>query len=193
MLTNEKLNDLMTQARIRQSLFEIEKMCKDKPNGNFSINCPAIVYSEINKHVRGKAQGVRQEFPVSSLASIVDMFKTKLLSFFIDLDKKLEAGVDFLNLDKEEITQIMKTYNINSVVTNLGDGVVNTGNIVGNNITQYVTDPCQQEKFKEILSEIENIVDLENNMATIETIQDDQTLTSAVEKAGYKVVGIKNV
>ena len=30
-------------------------------------------------------------------------------------------------------------------------------------------------------------------MVTVETIQDDQTLTSAVEKAGYKVVGIKNV
>lgn len=81
--SNEKLNDLMTQARIRQSLFEIEKMCKDKPNGNFSINCPAIVYSEINKHVRGKAQGVRQEFSVASLASIVDIFKTKLLAFLL--------------------------------------------------------------------------------------------------------------
>ena len=43
------------------------------------------------------------------------------------------------------------------------------------------------------LSETSAIVDLENNMATVETIQDDQTLTSAVEKAGYKVVGIKNV
>ena len=43
------------------------------------------------------------------------------------------------------------------------------------------------------LSETSAIVDLENNMAIVETIQDDQTLTSAVEKAGYKVVGIKNV
>ena len=43
------------------------------------------------------------------------------------------------------------------------------------------------------LPETSAIVDLENNMATVETIQDDQTLTSAVEKAGYKVVGIKNV
>lgn len=160
---DEKLNDLMTQVRIWQSLFEIENMCKNKPNGNFAINCPTIVYSEINKHVRGKAQGVRQEFPVSSLASIVDIFKTRLLSFFIDLDKKLEAGVDFLNIGKEEIIQIMNTYNINSAVANLGEGVVNTGDIVGNDITQYVTDPCQQEKFKEILSEIEGIVEKSNN------------------------------
>lgn len=170
--SNEKLNDLMTQARIRQSLFEIEKMCKDKPNGNFSINCPAIVYSEINKHVRGKAQGVRQEFSVASLASIVDIFKTKLLAFFIELDKKLEAGVDFLNIDKEEITQIMNTYNINSAVANLGEGVVNTGDIVGNDITQCLTDPCQQEKFKKILSEIEDIVKTSNNTDLKEMVND---------------------
>ena len=69
-----------------------------------------------NKVADACRHGVRQEFPVSSLASIVDIFKTKLLSFFIDLDKKLEAGVDFLNIDKEEITQIMNTYNINSAV-----------------------------------------------------------------------------
>lgn len=43
------------------------------------------------------------------------------------------------------------------------------------------------------LPETTATVDLENNVATVETIQDDQTLTSAVEKAGYKVVGIKNV
>ena len=170
--SNEELNDLMTQARIRQSLFEIENMCKNKPNGNFSINCPAIVYSEINKYVRGKAQGVRQEFPVSSLASIVDIFKTKLLAFFIELDKKLEAGVDFLNIDKEEITQIMNTYNINSAVANLGEGIVNTGDIIGNDITLYVTDPFQQEKFKDILSEIKNIVEKSNNTDLKEMVND---------------------
>ncbi|WP_294579543.1 heavy metal translocating P-type ATPase [uncultured Thomasclavelia sp.] len=43
------------------------------------------------------------------------------------------------------------------------------------------------------LPETTAVVDLENNMATVETIQEDAVLTSAVEKAGYKVVGIKNV
>lgn len=36
-------------------------------------------------------------------------------------------------------------------------------------------------------------VELENNLAKVETIQDDSILINAVEKAGYKVVGIKNV
>ena len=36
-------------------------------------------------------------------------------------------------------------------------------------------------------------VDLENNLARVETVQDDSILKNAIEKAGYKAVGIKNV
>lgn len=43
------------------------------------------------------------------------------------------------------------------------------------------------------LNDTKAIVELENNLARVETSQDDSILTNAVEKAGYKVVGIKNV
>lgn len=174
MFENEQLNDLLSRARIWQSLFEIENMCKTKPSGNFSINCPVIVYSEVNRYVRGNVQNVRQEFPVSSLESIVDIFKTKLLSFFIEIDKKLEAGVDFLSIGKESINQIMTTYNINSAVTNIGEGSVNTGDIIENDITQYVTDQKQQEKFKEIISGIKDLVEQTGNVELMEQVNDIQ-------------------
>lgn len=171
---NEQLNDLLTQARIWQSLFEIENMCNIKQSGNFSINCPIFVYSEVNKHVRGKVQNVRQEFPVSSLASIADIFKSKLLSFFIEIDKKLEAGVDFSSIGKESVNQIMTTYNINSAVANIGDGTINTGDIIGNDITQYVTDHCKQETFMKILSAIKDVVEKSGNAELMEQVNDIQ-------------------
>lgn len=169
---NDQLDDLLTKARIWHSLFEIENMCNTKQGGNFSINCPVFVYSEINKHVRGKVQNVRQEFPVSSLASIADIFKSKLLSFFIEIDKKMEAGVDFSSIGKESVNQIMTTYNINSAVANIGEGTVNTGNIIGNDVTQYVTDHCKQEKFMEILSAIKNVVEKSGNAELMEQVND---------------------
>lgn len=43
------------------------------------------------------------------------------------------------------------------------------------------------------LAETKATVELENNRALVETNQDNSILTNAVEKAGYKVVGIKNV
>ena len=174
MFENEQLNDLLSRARIWQSLFEIENMCKTKPSGNFSINCPVIVYSEVNRYVRGNVQNVRQEFPVSSLASIADIFKSKLLSFFIEIDKKLEAGVDFSSIGKESVNQIMTTYNINSAVANIGDGTINTGDIIGNDITQYVTDHCKQETFMKILSAIKDVVEKSGNAELMEQVNDIQ-------------------
>lgn len=43
------------------------------------------------------------------------------------------------------------------------------------------------------LADTQAVVELENNLAKVETVQEDSILTLAVEKAGYKVVGIKNV
>lgn len=43
------------------------------------------------------------------------------------------------------------------------------------------------------LADTQAVVELENNLAKVETVQEDSVLTNAVEKAGYKVVGIKNV
>lgn len=43
------------------------------------------------------------------------------------------------------------------------------------------------------LADTQAVVELENNLARVETSQDDSILTNVVEKAGYKVVGIKNV
>ena len=58
----------------------------------------------------------------------------------------------------------MTTYNINSAVTNIGEGSVNTGDIIENDITQYVTDQKQQEKFKEIISGIKDLVEQTGNV-----------------------------
>lgn len=43
------------------------------------------------------------------------------------------------------------------------------------------------------IHETTGIVDLENNTAIIDTVVDNNTITKAIEEAGYKVIGIKNV
>ena len=89
-------------------LSEIENICSSNKNGHVSINSPVIAYPEVGKYVRGNVEKVWQEIPVSSLANIVDTFKSKLLSFFLDLDKKIDAGVDFSKIEgQNEIKNIM--------------------------------------------------------------------------------------
>lgn len=171
------INDYMSHVRIIQSLSEIENICSGKKNGNLSVNSPAIAYSEVNKYVNGNAERVWQEFPISSLAGIVDIFKSKLLSFFLDLDKKINAGVDFSKIEgQKEIKNIMNNYYINSVVANTGDGTVNTGDICENAPTLYISDQSQKDKLQSIITQLEekasNIDNPDLRMA-VDTIKEE--------------------
>ncbi len=150
------INDCMSHVRIIQSLSEIENICSSKKNGNLSVNAPAIAYSEVNKYVNGNVERVWQEFPISSLACIIDTFKSKLLSFFLDLDKKINAGVDFSKIEgQKEIKNIMNNYYINSVVANTGDGTVNTGDICENAPALYISNQSQKDKLQSIITQLE--------------------------------------
>ena len=53
-----------------------------------------------------------------------------------------------------------------------------------------------RKHVEEVLLKMDNTtgsVDLDNNKAIITTTADDAAITIAIEEAGYKVVGIKNV
>ena len=167
----------MSHARIINSLSEIENICSSNNNGHVSINSPVIAYPEVRKHVNGNVEKVWQEIPVSSLASIVDTFKSKLLSFFLDLEKKIKAGVDFSKIEgQNEIKSIMNNYYINSVVANTGDGTVNTGDISENNSVQNISDSDQQKQIKELVSELikeTKGIDNEDLKLAVETITEE--------------------
>lgn len=183
---NEIINDCMSHARIINSLSEIENICSSNKNGHVSINSPVIAYPEVGKYVRGNVEKVWQEIPVSSLANIVDTFKSKLLSFFLDLDKKIDAGVDFSKIEgQNEIKNIMNNYYINSVVANTGDGTVNTGDISKNNSVLCISDPDQQKQIKELVSELIKAtkdIDNEDLKMAVETISEECNKPSWAKK-----------
>ena len=152
---SEVINECMFHTRITQSLSEIENLCNDQKNKNLSVTCPAMAYPEVNKYVSGNVEKVWQEIPASSLFGIVDTFKSKLLSFFLDLDKKIEAGVDFSKIEgQKEINQIMNNYYINSVVANTGNGTVNTGDIAENSPTQFISDTDKKNEISDLVSKL---------------------------------------
>ena len=185
-IVKANVNDCMSHAHIINSLSEIENICSSNKNGHVSINSPVIAYPEVGKHVRGNVEKVWQEIPVSSLANIVDTFKSKLLSFFLDLDKKIDAGVDFSKIEgQNEIKNIMNNYYINSVVANTGDGTVNTGDISKNNSVLCISDPDQQKQIKELVSELVKAtkdIDNEDLKMAVETISEECNKPSWAKK-----------
>lgn len=171
------VNDCMDHVRVVNSLSEIENICSANNNGHVTVNCPFIAYPEVEKCTGGNVQKVWQEIPVSSLGNIVDVFKSKLLSFILDLDKKLDAGVDFSKIEgQNEIKSIMYNYNISSVVANIGDGTVNAGDISGNNSVLCISDPEQQSQIKELVSSlVREIKSIDNKglKIALETIEEE--------------------
>ncbi len=165
------IEECMCKVRIKNSLQEIETIYENKNSGDISVNLPAMAYAEVNKHISGNVEKLKQEFPVSSLIHIVDIFKSKLLSFFLDLEKEIGVGIDFSKIEgQEKINQIMNNYYINSVVANTGSGSVNTGDLNDNTAVQNISDLEQKEKFLALIAQLKEEAGKINNTNLNETI-----------------------
>lgn len=181
------INDCMYHVDIVQSLSEIENLFDNKDGGMLSVDCPAIAYNEVSKYVRGNVERVWQEFSRASLAGVLNAFKSKLLSFFLDLDKKIDAGIDFSKIEgQKEINQIMNTYNINAVVANTGNGTISTGDISENNPAFYISDAEQQKVIQSLVDQLiieSNKINNEDLQMAVEAITEECKKSSWGKKA----------
>lgn len=189
---HDVINDCMGHVRVVQSLSEIENICKSHENGMLSFTMPAIAYSEVNKYIRGEVQRLWQEFPASSLSHIVDVFKSKLLDFFLQLNKKIKGGIDFSQItpieNKKIISQIMNnTYNINAAIANMGDGTVNTSAVTASNF-QITPSGDVQQQMNDTIAKIEEIL---NNHKCPDAYEALETLKEEVTKPTWSKKAIK--
>lgn len=166
------IEECICKVRITHSLQEIETIYENKKGGNVSTNLPAMAYTEVNKYVSGNVEQLKQEFSVASLIHIVDIFKSKLLSFFLDIEKEMNVGINFSKIEEQQdkITQIMNTYYINSAIANTGVGSVSAGDIRDNTSLQIISDSEQKEKFLSLVSQLKEEANSLNNSDLTETI-----------------------
>ena len=166
------IEECICKVRITHSLQEIETIYENKKGGNVSTNLPAMAYTEVNKYVSGNVEQLKQEFSVASLIHIVDIFKSKILSFFLDIEKEMNVGINFSKIEEQQdkITQIMNTYYINSAIANTGAGSVSAGDIRDNTSLQIISDSEQKEKFLSLVSQLKEEANSLNNSDLTETI-----------------------
>lgn len=183
---DDKANEILFQAQILQSLTEIETLCKGKENGSLTCSLPAIAYIEANKVVRGNVERVWQECSAASALHIVDVFKSKLLAFFLKLNKEIEGGIDFSQISgQEKINQIMNNTFVNATIANMGSGSIQTGNVTGNTANMTVT-PKEREEMQEIVDKLSGIVssiDSQDMHETMSVIKDEVSKPSWCKKA----------
>lgn len=137
-------------------------------NANISfcgLYLPAFLYAKVKESLyQGTVENASVHFSASATLGIINIFKSKLLDFFLRLDDEINEGLDFSQLTdvQRKVTQIMNnTYNINAAVANTGSGAVTATNINASNFS--IVSEEQKNKINELVAELEQKSQKYNN------------------------------
>lgn len=164
----DALSDITTREMLSYIYFsdpisEIENLAiKASPDGMLKVVAPAYAYAH-----------VREIFPyadidmlwkitnVTAATGVVERVKSRMLDFFIELDKKQKLGIDFNLLEgKQTVAQVMNQ-TINAGIYYSGTGDVNAYNsTIGNNVTSNSFD---KEALAALIENIRNSHEMDGN------------------------------
>lgn len=127
--------DLLTFVYVREPLAQVETMYNNAERGIFRMQVPVFAYptiKELYKKNGIEVYSANNCFPKESLLSIVEIFKAQLLVLLLQFNDKLDWSMD-LAADKNKgmaKTIINNVYNVKAVVANMGEGNVETNDII---------------------------------------------------------------
>lgn len=133
-IEDKRIRDLMTYVYVKEPLIQLEQMYENSENEMLRMSVPAFAYPTIEALYPGynvKVYSAYYCFPKESLLSIVETFKAQLLDLLLQFDKELNWNIELTDEKNKEVVQsiINNVYHIHAVVTNTGEGSVNTGDI----------------------------------------------------------------
>lgn len=162
---DDKIDDWFQHKCVVNPLYEIERMCRGHETEELSSPLPAFLYSKVNESLnQGTVENASVYFSASATLGIINIFKSKLLDFFLKLDDEINEGLDFSQLAvvQRKVTQIMNTtYNINAAVANTGSGAVTATNINASNFSMVSEE--LKDKMDKLVMELENKSRVYNN------------------------------
>lgn len=130
---------------ISMSLTPYEKVLVQKVLGNAQI------------------QNVHKVIPPSTLQTIIDNVKGRIIDMFMDLNEKVfDGGLDLKSKSaKEEIHQVI-TNNITAGIVHTGDGTINASNVINVIGDNNTISTSSVSELKDILREIKSLLDTQN-------------------------------
>lgn len=161
-LVDEKYQERFSHIPFKDSLSEIERM--GKGDGTLSMSIPAYMFNVMNQYVNGEIDGAWQYTSPIAASSIITKVKSKLLDFFMQLDDKMNMGIDLNKIEgKEGISNIVNNTILAGIV-NSGSGTVNANDstIVGGKDNHVRIDDTTRKEIQSLVEQIKNIkLDLE--------------------------------
>lgn len=161
-IKDDKIRERMTHMAVFESLSEIELMMKDDKHGNdLTMAVPQyIVQNYMAQYVEGYILVANQHINMNNIQAVISKFKSLLLTFFFELNDKMDWDLNFDVLaTKQIIKQIMVTNNINAAVVATEGSIISTGSVsVENSHIGNVAYSKEQKEFLSVLEEIEKLV-----------------------------------
>lgn len=161
-IKDDKIRERMTHMAVFESLSEIELMMKDDKHGNdLTMAVPQyIVQNYMAKYVEGYILVANQHINMNNIQAVISKFKSLLLTFFFELNDKMDWDLNFDVMDtKQIIKQIMITNNINAAVVATEGSTISTGSVsVENSHIGNVAYSNEQKEFLSVLKDIEKLV-----------------------------------
>lgn len=154
----------LSEIKLYDSISSIESSLENSTNqGVFIRQLPGVVFSEINKilqqgcHIEDAWQVISRTAFVNTVSSV----KSKLLEFFLKLDKEFKNEINFdIMHNKKEVDKIV-TQTINAGIVNMGEGSISVkeSTAIGgqNNVVTINNDT--KEEIKKIVEQIQEISD----------------------------------
>ena len=108
-------------------------------------------------------QNVYKVLSPSTLQTIIDSVKGRIIDMFMDLNEKVfDGGLDLKSKSaKEEIHQVI-TNNITACIVHTGDGTINASNVTNVIGDNNAISTSSVSELKDILREIKSLLDTQN-------------------------------
>lgn len=134
-IENKRIKDSLTFVYVREPLVQVEAMYNNAEGGMARVQVPVFAYPTIKSLYDSDGYEVHSAnhcFPKESLLSIVENVKAQLLDLLLQFNDKLDWKMD-LAADKNKDmakTIINNVYNVKAVVASMGEGSVETNDIM---------------------------------------------------------------
>lgn len=160
---------LLSRMLIKESIFEIEELSKNGDGNNLRITAPIYAFPKVNElYPAGNVYDLWLCVNTSSAISIIMSVKSRLLEFFLQLNKQMDVDINFdVIKNKKEVTKIIYQTIMAGVVHN-GDGniTISDSPIIGGKDNQVTISSDAKQQLNNIVSQIE---------ALAQDVDDDRT------------------
>lgn len=107
----------------------------------------------------GRVQEVYRHVPIFSLIGIINNFKSKLLNFFLELNRDLDFNLDFISISNQKLINNIMNQNIFASVVHTGNGDVNANNstLVGGSNNNVSINEDVKSQIRDLIQKVEEV------------------------------------